>query len=278
MTPSPLSIAQVFITSIVVACLMDLYLTQGLLSTASRSHEELRANASGLARWPPIAWLAGSRASAFMHTKTSLFPTVELVFGLLVTVRFITAGGGLLFLHDLLFLLIALPLALYSLLEGLDRRAPDELTLGGTLVGLLTSWMRFGAGFDQTSPRLGPITRLDGTVNAILDSFLGALVAPTAIWLVGWLYSRIRHQEGLGFGAVKTVMLVGAFLGLKNTLNALIIASVLGSIFGFLYIRLTGKDASTYPLSGVAIVLAGGAAMMFFQLPIWVWYTHSGFH
>jgi leader peptidase (prepilin peptidase)/N-methyltransferase len=65
---------------------------------------------------------------------------------------------------------------------------------------------------------------------------------------VGTLYQRIRHREGLGFGDVKMVAMIGAFLGLQGALLTLIVGSLLGAIVGLCYIWFTGKDASTYEL------------------------------
>jgi leader peptidase (prepilin peptidase) / N-methyltransferase len=272
MAPTPISIAQVFATAIVVACLMDLYIMQALLNTASRSEQELRTNVGGFARWPLIVWLAGSKTSAFVQTRTLLFPIVELVFGLLATVRFLEAGDRLFFAHDILFLLIAIPLGLYSLLEGEGRIAPDELTLGGTAAGLLTSFMRLGAGLIPIGHKIGPIPTFDAIVNAILDSFLGALLSYGALRFVAWSYERIRHREGLGLGAVKTGAFVGAFLGLQGSLLAMLVASLLGAILGLSYTWLTGKDAATYPLSFVFFQVAGGALVILLQPSILQWY------
>ena len=68
------------------------------------------------------------------------------------------------------------------------------------------------------------------------------------LWLVGTLYQKIRHREGLGLGDVKMIAMIGAFMGLRAALLTLIVASLLGSIIGFIYIRATKQDAATYEL------------------------------
>ena len=68
------------------------------------------------------------------------------------------------------------------------------------------------------------------------------------LWGGGWLYEKIRHKEGLGFGDVKLIAMVGAFLGMSDALLTLIIGSLSGSILGYGYIKLTHKDPSTYEL------------------------------
>jgi leader peptidase (prepilin peptidase)/N-methyltransferase len=80
------------------------------------------------------------------------------------------------------------------------------------------------------------------------EAAIGATVASGSIWLVGWLYEKIRHREGLGLGDVKMIFMIGAFLGLPAALLTLIVASLIGAVGGLLYIRVTHQDASTYEL------------------------------
>ncbi|MDQ6707599.1 MAG: A24 family peptidase, partial [Acidobacteriota bacterium] len=69
-----------------------------------------------------------------------------------------------------------------------------------------------------------------------------------SLWLGGFLFEKLRHKEGLGFGDVKMMAMVGAFLGIRGTLLTLIVGSVLGSVVGLLYIKITRQDAATYQL------------------------------
>ena len=80
------------------------------------------------------------------------------------------------------------------------------------------------------------------------ESAFGAVAGSGSIWLVGWLYYKVRHREGLGLGDVKMIAMIGAFVGLRESLLTLILASVAGSVVGLAYIKLTKKDAATYEL------------------------------
>jgi leader peptidase (prepilin peptidase) / N-methyltransferase len=126
-----------------------------------------------------------------------------------------------------------------------ERILPDEFTLGGTLVGLVFSLfvpleyyfvsMFIPVSWGQRWQSLG-------------ESAFAAAVGSGSIWLVGWLYQKVRHREGLGFGDVKMIAMIGAFVGLRLSLMTLILASVAGSVLGLAYIKLAKKDASTYEL------------------------------
>jgi leader peptidase (prepilin peptidase)/N-methyltransferase len=126
-----------------------------------------------------------------------------------------------------------------------ERILPDEFTLGGLLAGLIFAAfvpMEFGfAAF--VLPR-----DLDLRWVSVIEAAVGAVIASGAIWMVGWLYQKVRHREGLGLGDVKMIAMIASFLGLEGALLTLIAASLVGSIGGLLFIWLAKKDASTYEL------------------------------
>lgn len=113
-----------------------------------------------------------------------------------------------------------------------ERILPDEFTLGGTVLGLI---------FAALAP-------FDHRMISLAASAFGAVVASGALWLVGWLYKKIRHREGLGLGDVKMLAMMGAFLGAPDTLLAVIAGSAFGAATGLAYILVTRKDPSTYQL------------------------------
>jgi leader peptidase (prepilin peptidase)/N-methyltransferase len=126
-----------------------------------------------------------------------------------------------------------------------ERILPDEFTIGGTVVGLILSW------FVPLQPGLSFLIVHDPQKKQLMsltESALGAVACAGVLWIVGKLYQKVRQTEGLGFGDVKMVMMIGAFLGLQSTLLTVILGSVIGSVVGLLYIYLTGKNASTYEL------------------------------
>jgi leader peptidase (prepilin peptidase)/N-methyltransferase len=128
------------------------------------------------------------------------------------------------------------------------RILPDEFTKGGIAAGLM----------------LAPVVLMPPGIVSLFASFIApdgsrqllsfieasvaAAALPYGLWLIGRLYLRFRGKEGLGFGDVKMLAMLGAFLGLEATIFAMVIASLGGSILGLTYMKLTGKDFSTYEL------------------------------
>jgi len=136
-----------------------------------------------------------------------------------------------------------------------ERILPDELTLGGSLAGLLVALFVRVPG--QLAELFLPGAK--AVSQSLFNAGLGALVLAGPIWMLGMIYARVRGREGLGFGDVKLLVLLGVFLGLENGLAALLVGVVSGSIIGIAYIWLAGKKASTYELPFGSFLCAGAA-------------------
>ncbi len=126
-----------------------------------------------------------------------------------------------------------------------ERILADELTVGGMTFGFVLSLFlpmpKFVGHF------LLPVDWKESYLS-LGESLIGGVGPAVALWGIGELYYRIRGREGLGFGDVKMIAMVGAFYGLQGALLTLIIGSLAGSVFGVLFIALAKKDAQTYEL------------------------------
>jgi leader peptidase (prepilin peptidase)/N-methyltransferase len=136
-----------------------------------------------------------------------------------------------------------------------ERLLPDELTLGGTLAGLIL------AVFIRVPGQLSELFLQGSKImwQSLLNAGTGALLLAGPIWMLGLIYARVRGREGVGFGDVKLLVLLGIFLGPENGLLALLIGAVSGSVLGVAYIWLTHKKASTYELPLGSFLCAGAA-------------------
>jgi leader peptidase (prepilin peptidase)/N-methyltransferase len=117
------------------------------------------------------------------------------------------------------FICLLIALALIDLKHMI---LPDELTLGGGLVFLVYAFF---------NPE---ISFWDG-----LGSALGGALVFAGIY---FFYLKVRKIEGLGFGDVKMMILLGAFLGLKKLVIAILVGSVLGLVVGLYFIVFRKKD------------------------------------
>ena len=103
----------------------------------------------------------------------------------------------------------------------------------------------------------------------------GRLVPAVFLWGGGWVYAKVRHREGLGFGDVKLMMMVGSFLGLQFTLGAMLLGSLAGSVISLLYIWAARKDASTYQLPFGTFLGVAALAMAVAGQHLLGWYSGS---
>jgi leader peptidase (prepilin peptidase)/N-methyltransferase len=150
---------------------------------------------------------------------------------------------------------------------------PDEFTLGGVVAGLALSWVIPIS--DGTASILFSIAGLRPGPHALslAESVLGAAIPSGFLWLTGAIYEKLRHREGLGFGDVKMVAAIGAFLGLHNTLMTLIAGSLLGSVVGLVYILATRKDHASYPLPFGTFLGIGAIGVSLVDQKVIAWYT-----
>jgi leader peptidase (prepilin peptidase)/N-methyltransferase len=113
---------------------------------------------------------------------------------------------------------------------------PDKMTLPGLALGLLFSLVV--PVNDLASQLLPGLVSLPVSSDvswhlwSLIDSALGASVGASFIYGAGAIYLRARGVEGMGFGDVKLMAMIGACLGTKLTILTLFAASIAGSLFG----------------------------------------------
>ena len=84
------------------------------------------------------------------------------------------------------------------------------------------------------------------------------------LWLVAFLYLKLRRIEGLGLGDVKMMAMVGAFIGWQFTWITIFLGSILGVLIGGPYILFFGRGkgyelpfGSFLGLAAMAVTLYG---------------------
>jgi leader peptidase (prepilin peptidase)/N-methyltransferase len=187
------------------------------------------------------------------------YPVVELATGALFFYWVYAHGVTALAIKMCVFSALLVGL-IFSDLE--ERILPDEMTKGGIVLGLIFAW--FVRVNDFSAMALLWLVGLQPPekYHSLAESAMGAALPAFFLWGGGWLYEKVRHKEGLGFGDVKLIAMVGAFLGLHSALFTLLVGSIAGSLIGYSYIKLAHKDASNYELPfgtflGIAALVAG---------------------
>ena len=67
---------------------------------------------------------------------------------------------------------------------------------------------------------------------SLIGAVIGALAGGGSLWLMGFLWKKLRGVEAMGFGDVKMMFMVGAYLGWRLTILTILIGALSGSLIG----------------------------------------------
>jgi leader peptidase (prepilin peptidase) / N-methyltransferase len=159
---------------------------------------------------PILSWVAlGARCRTCGTAISPRYPLVEAATGalaVLAVARFGPTPAALVAFAFTAALLVVTAI-------DLDHKIiPDEVSKPGIAVGLAASFLP-----GHPAP---------------LDALAGALAGGGLLWLVAWAYERATGVEGMGFGDVKLLAMMGAFAGWQALPAILLISSVTGSVVG----------------------------------------------
>ena len=178
---------------------------------------------------PILAYLLQrGKAACCGAPMTQRYVVVEVLSAVLcvaVVQRFIVEAGGHPTLQTagidaaLWFVFVGgLVIATFVDLEWME--IPDEVSIGGTAIGLATVSMRSG------------ITAADAALGA------GAAFLVVQVFLV-WGWERFSGRRGMGEGDSKLLMMIGAFLGWRGALFALVAGAMQG-VVAYVVARISG--------------------------------------
>ncbi len=183
---------------------------------------------------PIFAWLALRGRCASCHQKFSArYMIVELLTAILFTLVWFKldwyGGPQLLGLTPMalgdwllvpIYWLMIFGLLLGTFVDFDHMIIPDRVSIGGIIIGLILS----GA-----CPALHAApTHLAG----LIEGAIGAAAGFGLLYSVGVIGKLIFRKDAMGFGDVKLLGAIGAFLGWEAILFTVIISSFIGSIVG----------------------------------------------
>jgi leader peptidase (prepilin peptidase)/N-methyltransferase len=108
---------------------------------------------------------------------------------------------------------------------------PDALTIPGIWIGLLFSPFTPVNGIVSLL-RMAGVPAIPGWAGSLINAAAGALLGAGFIYIVGEVWYRLRGIEAMGFGDVKLMAMVGAFVGQKLVLMTILFGSFFGSVAG----------------------------------------------
>ena len=150
-----------------------------------------------------------------------VYPAVEITGAVLavISVHFFGLTLETIFIYP-----FVMSLAAVTIIDWRHRIIPDSISLPFIILGILYALL--------------------GDELGVVDSVLGAVAGGGILYIIGFIYSRIKKIEGIGGGDIKLMAMVGAFLGIKLVLLVILIASFAGTIYSLFLIR-KGADGLT---------------------------------
>ena len=191
---------------------------------------------------PIFSFLFSKGKCRYCGEKISIrYPITEVVFGAVVLITFFYDGVSVLFLRDFVFACCLFSLSLVDL-EIFE--IPD-----GTLIIATLSWA-LALPFSFTG------------WSYIIEHILAGAVFEIGFLVISLILDKVLGKESLGGGDIKLFFVVGLYLGFVAGMFCVILAAVLGLIFG------RGKERIPFgPFISVAAWV-----MMFFGTPLVQWY------
>ena len=208
---------------------------------------------------PVLSWLfLRGRCRQCKEKITPRYAMVELLTGFLFVLCYSHFGLSLAMLKCAVlgFLLLGLIFT-----DAETHLLPDKMTLPGLAFGLIISL--FVPVNDLASLLLPGVWQIPVSSDiswrlfSFIDAAVGAAVGASFLYGAGAIYLRARGVEGMGFGDVKLMGMMGAFLGLRLTILTIFASSLAGSLFGLwtvfaVWIKRTQRRKHVFHESGSA--------------------------
>jgi leader peptidase (prepilin peptidase)/N-methyltransferase len=151
----------------------------------------------------------------------------------------------------LLFLIFVAALVTISFIDLDYQIIPDVISIPG-----------IGAGFAATL--------LLGQISWV-DSLVGIAAGGGSLYLVGIGYKSLTGKEGMGFGDVKLLAMIGAWMGWRPLLLTILISPLSGAVIGTGFLLFSGQSARSRIPFGPFLSL-GALVVFFFGPQLTRWY------
>jgi leader peptidase (prepilin peptidase)/N-methyltransferase len=211
---------------------------------------------------PVISYLLlGGRCRHCRAAISLRYPFVEALTAVVSVLLCIKFGFTI---HWAIYFLFCSALIVLALIDADHRILPDPITVNGIWIGVVTSVLLIvPSPFASWLFRQAGIESMDTRLQSLFGSMIGAAVGGGLLWAVAAAYLRFRGVEGMGFGDVKMMAMVGAFLGAPLALFTIMVGSLVGSVVGLALMQFAGKSREYELPFGTFLGFAGIVAVLY---------------
>jgi leader peptidase (prepilin peptidase)/N-methyltransferase len=170
------------------------------------------------------------------------YPAVEALTALLFAA--VTWHDGLTFSlpFDLAF---AASIVALVFIDAAHMILPNVITYPGIIFALISRiaipYLASPNHFDDLAGLAGALPAYPLWMTALIGATIGAVMGGGSLWLMGFLWEKLRGVEAMGLGDVKMMVMVGAYLGWRLTILTIFIAVFSGSIMGIAVMAYRGR-------------------------------------
>ena len=249
------------IGSFLNVCISRIPLDESVISPRSRC-PQCRKPIASRDNIPILSYILLRGQCRHCGKKISIrYPFIEAMTGII---------GGLLYLKFglgpewVLYLIFCAALIALAFIDADHRILPDLITLNGLWLGLVLSlFIPVPGTFMTRVLQIAGWAEPSPVAVSLISSITGAIVGGGLLWAVREAYFRFRGVEGMGFGDVKMMAMVGAVVGVPLTLFTIMVGSILGSVIGILLMQFAGKDRGYEMPFGTFLSLGAVLAVLY---------------
>jgi leader peptidase (prepilin peptidase)/N-methyltransferase len=218
--------------------------------------------------------LAGRCRSCKTHISAR-YPAVEILTALLFVAVTWRTGMTPALPFDLIFVSALVALVF---IDAEHMILPNAITYPGivfALVARLAIPFLVGATHFDDLPGLmnGAFAGWPVWAASLGGAVLGALIGGGSLWLMGWIWEKLRGVEAMGLGDVKMMFMVGAYFGWRLTILTIFLGVFSGSIIGIALMMLQGKKDMQMLLPFGIFLGIGSIVALFIGPQIIEWYA-----
>lgn len=196
-------------------------------------------------RWydniPIFSWLVlRGRARCCGRPFSVRYPAIELLTALLFLTCALEFGPG----KALCAMLFVAMLVAASFIDIDHMIIPDRFSIGGAVIGVVLALAVPALHGRAASPAMDPTFGfMLASINSGTDALLGLFVGSALVLWIGLLAEVVLRKEAMGFGDVKLLGCIGAFVGWKGAVFSVFGGAILGVFATLVWLVFRGRGA-----------------------------------
>lgn len=181
------------------------------------------------------------------------YPAVEFLTGMMAVASFFSFG---LTFHALAYFIFISSLIVITFIDIDYRIIPNVITLPGIPIAILTA--------SFVLPEM-----------TLLKSIAGLLAGGGSLYLVAFTYGLITGKEGMGFGDIKLLAMIGALTGIEGVILTVLLSSISGTLAGICTMIVQKRKDLKLAIPFGPFLSLGSIIYVFFGEQIINWYFRA---